>query len=200
MKLLRSKTHRRPRFVEFGSHNTSQNLPRTAATKSPELAFVRSFEQFYLANDLRIALAGREFALQGFGRADLVWLACTGGGTLGEFTAVAPKNHVRLTAIEAKISDWRKGLQQAFRYRYFAHRSLLVLPMETAAVAARFINTFRRLRVALWGFEPQSGRLRKWFTPRCAQPISSAALQKALHLIEASSLLADRPTPDSSTT
>ena len=177
---------RRPLFVEFGSQDTSQNLPRTAANKRPEHSFLRSFENSYLSRELGIAIAGREFAVQGFGRADLVWLAWTGSGAPEEFTAITLKRRVRLTAIEAKVSDWRKGLQQAFRYRYFAHRSVLVLPREKAAVAARFIGTFRKLHVALWWFDTQTDRLRKWFTPRCAPPISSAALQRAIHLIESS--------------
>ena len=193
MRSCSAKTDRRPRFVEFGSQDTSRNLPRTAARKTSELNFLRKFERSYIAEELGIAIAGREFALEGFGRADLVWLAWAADAASDDFTALALKKRVRLTAIEAKISDWRKGLQQAFRYRYFAHRSLLVLPMETAAVAARFINTFRRLRVALWGFDTKTGRLRKWFTPRCSQPISSAALQKALHVIESSLELSQSP-------
>ena len=82
------------------------------------------------------------------------------------------------------MSDWRKGLQQAFRYRYFAHRSLLVLPLKTATRAARFLDTFRKLGVGLWGFDAKTGHLRKRFTPRPASPMDSVALKKALHLIE----------------
>jgi hypothetical protein len=154
---------------------------------------LRQFERSYLTGELDISIAGREFALEGFGRADLVWLAWATEAGSDEFTALALKKRVRLTAIEAKISDWRKGLQQAFRYRYFAHRSLLVLPMETASIAARFIPTFRKLRVGLWGFDAKTGRLRKWFTPRCAQPINSVALGKALQLIESSLELSQSP-------
>jgi hypothetical protein len=193
MKPRPAKTYQRPRFVEFGSHDTSRNLPRMPARKSSELDFLRQFERCYIAEALGIAIAGREFALEGFGRADLLWLAWTAGAASTEFTALALKKRVRLTAIEAKLSDWRKGLQQAFRYRYFAHRSFLVLPMATASIAARFLATFRKLRVGLWGFDVQTGRLRKWFTPRCARPISSKALQKALHVIESSLELSQSP-------
>jgi hypothetical protein len=164
-----------------------------AARKGLELVFLREFERSYIAEELGIAIAGREFALEGFGRADLVWLAWTPNASSNEFSALALKKRVRLTAIEAKISDWRKGLQQAFRYRYFAHRALLVLPMETASVAARFIATFRKLRVGLWGFDAKTGRLHKRFTPRCASPINSTALEKALHVIESSLELGQGP-------
>jgi len=184
MNSLTSKDLRRPLFVEFRSQDTRRNLPEAVARKRTEINFLRRFERAYFTEELGIALAGREFALQGFGRADLVWLAWTDNTDSRDFTALALKKRVRLTAIEAKMSDWRKGLQQAFRYRYFAHRSLLVLPLKTAAPAARFLDTFRKLRVGLWGFDAKTGRLRKWFTPRPAPPMDSVALKKALHLIE----------------
>jgi hypothetical protein len=184
MKSSTSMDFRRPRFVEFCGQDTRRNLPKAVARKRTESNFLRSFERAYFAEELGIALAGREFALQGFGRADLVWLAWTGPANPKDFTALALKKRIRLTAIEAKMSDWRKGLQQAFRYSYFAHRSILVLPAKTAAVAGNFIDTFRKLRVGLWEFDPGAGRLRKWFTPRYASPIDRAALKKALHLIE----------------
>lgn len=186
MKSRPCQIHRRTRFVEFIGQDTALNLPRTATRKTSELEFLHKFECSYIAEELGIAIAGREFPLEGFGRADLVWLAWAVDVASDDFTALALKRRLRLTAIEAKISDWRKGLQQAFRYRYFAHRALLVLPLETACIAARFIVTFRRLRVGLWGFDAQTGRLNKWFTPRYAQPINSKALAKALRVIESS--------------
>lgn len=176
----------RPVFIESGSQDTRQNLPKAVARKRKELNFLRSFERIYFEEELGVALAIREFGLEGFGRADLVWLAWENDAGSAEFTAIALKRRVRLTAIEAKVSDWRKGLQQAFRYRYFAHRSLLVMPMKTAEIAARFLATFRKLQVGLWGFDPLTGRLRKWCTPRCAPPKNRKAWAKAIHLVESS--------------
>jgi hypothetical protein len=175
---------RRPVFVEFDLQDTRRNLPRAARRKRGEAHFLRRFEQTYLAAEAGIALAGREFGVEGFGRADLVWLAWDTGQDSEGFTALALKKRVCLTAVEGKLKDWRKGLMQAARYRHFAHRSLLVLSMETAAAAARFLPTFRRLRVGLWGFEPGSGRLRKWCTPRAREPLNRRAGEKALHLFE----------------
>jgi hypothetical protein len=188
-----TKASQRPLFVEFGSQDTRRNLPKPLARKRTETNFLRRFERAYFAAELGIAVAGREFALQGFGRADLVWLAWGGTANRRDFTALALKKRIRLTAIEAKMSDWRKGLQQAFRYTYFSHRSLLVLPLKTASTAARFVGTFRKLRVGLWGFDPETSRLRKWFTPRYAPPIDAAALKKALHLIESGLKLGQDP-------
>jgi hypothetical protein len=42
----------------------------------------------------------------------------------------------RIIAIEAKLSDWRGGLEQAGRYRSFADRSYLALPEPIAAKIA----------------------------------------------------------------
>ena len=128
--------------------------------------------------------AGREFGLEGFGRADLVFVAWQ-HGTGGDFSAMSIKPPVQITAIEAKISDWRKGLMQASRYRYFANRSLLVLPPDTAAVACRFLETFRALKVGLWEFDPTSLKLVKHFTPRAVKPLNQKVREKAVHIIGA---------------
>lgn len=180
-------TDKFPIFVEFGCQNTRRNLPRASALKRTESNFLRKFERVYLAAERNAAVAAREFGLEGFGRADLVWLAWQSRESVDEFTALALKKRLRLTAIEGKISDWRKGLQQAFRYRYFAHRSLLVLPMHTAEAAAKFLATFRRLGVGLWGFDQNAGQLKKWFTPRSTTPLNHVAWLKALHLFESNS-------------
>ena len=113
MKSSTSKDLQRPLFVEFGGQDTRRNLPKAVARKCTETNFLRSFERAYFTEEVGIALAGREFTLQGFGRADLVWLAWTGAASPKDFTALALKKRIRLTAIEAKMSDWRKGLQQA---------------------------------------------------------------------------------------
>ena len=176
----------RPIFVNFGSQDTKRNLPRAVSGKRKESDFLLRFENAFVTFESRAAVAGREFGLEGFGRADLVWLAWESRLTAGDFTALALKRRLRLTAIEGKISDWRKGLQQAFRYRYFAHRSLLVVPMPTAQFASQFLPTFRRLRVGLWGFDERTGRLRKWFTPRSTNPLSWKVWTKAIRLFESS--------------
>jgi hypothetical protein len=173
-----------PVFVKFGCQDTRRNLPCVSALRRKESNFLRKFERVYLPEERNTAVAGREFGLEGFGRADIVWLAWQSRESGDEFTALALKKRIRLTAIEGKISDWRKGLQQAFRYRYFAHRSLLVLPTRTAEAAARFLATFRRLGIGLWGFDEETGRLHKWFTPRSKRPLNRTAWLKALKLFE----------------
>jgi hypothetical protein len=173
-----------PAFVRSRTQDTRRNLPRASAQKRTESNFLRKFERVYFTSEGAAKIASREFGVEGFGRPDLVWLAWRSCRTSQDFTALALKRRVRLTAIEGKITDWRKGLQQAFRYRYFAHRALLVLPMDAARIAVQHLGTFRRLRVGLWAFDVKSGRIRKWCTPRASSPLNRQAWEKAVHVFE----------------
>lgn len=178
-------TNRPPSRVKFGCHDTRRNLPAVSASKRGEVNFLAKFERTYLAEltETKAGFAtGREFALDGFGRADILFMAWKQFPQDEDFSALALKN-LRLTAIEAKLKDWRKGLMQASRYRFFANRSVLVLPPATTAVAVTFLDTFKALNVGLWEFDPDTHRLRKHFTPRMGRPLNSKARERAVHLI-----------------
>ena len=177
------------RVLKFGCHDTRRNLPLATSSKRGESNFLARFEKVYFESELKTAskkqkfATGREFALEGFGRADLLFMAWTHAKTTEEFTALALRNRLRLTAIEAKIKDWRKGLMQAARYRFFANRALLVLPPDTALTALAFLRTFRDLNVGLWEFDVATNRLRKHFTPRPGWPLNIRAREKAVNAI-----------------
>ncbi|HEY5892676.1 MAG TPA: hypothetical protein VIT91_05540 [Chthoniobacterales bacterium] len=177
------------RVIKFGCHDTRRNLPLSTSSKCGESNFLARFEKVYFESELKTAAkeqkfaTGREFALDGFGRADLLFIAWTHLEATEDFTALALRNRLRLTAIEAKIKDWRKGLMQAARYRFFANRALLVLPPEAVRTALTFLTTFRDLNVGLWEFDTTTNRLRKHFTPRSGRPINSKAREKAVHAI-----------------
>ena len=172
-----------PRGIRFGCHDTRQNLPRVFSAKRGEANFLRQFERAYFAN-IKNAVScdarGREFALEGYGRADIVWLAWSKDE---DFTAVSLLRKVQITAIEAKLKDWRKGLMQAARYRYFANQTILVLPPQASSVAVGFLENFRKLGVGLWEFDPQSGVIIKHTTPRKKKPLSALAYARALKII-----------------
>jgi len=146
------------------------------------------FEKYYLAQEMKTVrnahklASGREFALDGFGRADVLFMAWKLDPADEDFIAIALKN-LKLTAVEAKLKDWRKGLMQASRYRFFANRAILVLPSETTAVAVKFLDTFKALNVGLWEFDASINRLRKHFTPRAGRPLNSLARERAIRLI-----------------
>lgn len=67
----------------------------------------------------------------------------------GRADVVALTGHDELLAFEAKLSRWREALHQAFRNTFFAHRSYVILPARTAAIAARHAEDFARRRVGL---------------------------------------------------
>ena len=178
-----------PRVIRFGCHDTRRNLPVASARKRGESNFVAKFERAFFESEMpdvaqgRHFATGREFALEGFGRADLLFLAWTHKSSDQEFTALALKKSVRLTAIEAKLKDWRKGLMQAAAYRFFANRALLILPPDTAKIALGFITTFRDLKVGLWEFDERKGTLRKHFTPSNRKSLNQKVRERAIHRI-----------------
>jgi hypothetical protein len=181
----KTPTRHAPKVIRFGCHDTRRNLPAVSSRKRGEANFLGKFERAYLAevlNEGALFARGREFSLTGYGRADLVWLAWRGQGS-EDFSAMAVQRRVRVTAIEAKLKDWRKGLTQAVRYRYFANRAILVLTTSAASTALPHLATFKKLRVGLWEFDPVSERITKHTTPRETEPLNTKAHARALDLI-----------------
>ena len=117
------------------------------ARKRGESNFVSAFSKAYIGSVAPTGIGGREFPLAGFGIADFVWMAwCPTGGdgtalSLERLKAMMAKH--RLTAFEMKLTHWRKGLTQAFRYSYFADRSILVVPPNVAASARQELSLFK---------------------------------------------------------
>lgn len=180
-------TNTTPRVIRFGAHNTRRNLPAESASKRGESNFLARFERAYFAQEKGLTghefAAGREFGLDGYGRADVLWIAWKSVPSAADFSALALSKHIHVTAIEAKLKDWRKGLQQASRYRYFANRALLVVPPATARVALCYLDTFRELNVGLWEFDPATGRIIKYTTPRQRRPLNERARERAIQII-----------------
>lgn len=79
----------------------------------------------------RLACA-REFDT-GHGRADLV--ACNAHGSV--------------LAFEAKLQDWRRALQQAYRHTSYATESYVLLPKARAAGVVSFSSEFKVRKVGL---------------------------------------------------
>jgi hypothetical protein len=183
-----SPSRREPKFICFGGHDTRRNLPAVSSAKRGEANFLGKFERAYFSglksNSSNAFARGREFTMNGYGRADVIWVAWRGKEDGDDFSAVALQRRVQLTAIEAKLKDWRKGLIQASRYRHFSNRAILVLPPASAITALAFLDTFRLLGVGLWEFDPQSEKITKHSTPRMARPLSARAHTQAIEMIE----------------
>lgn len=54
-----------------------------------------------------------------------------------------------LIAFEAKLTDWKTALQQAYRNTCFANSSYVVLPLSTALMARQYLGEFQKRGVGL---------------------------------------------------
>ena len=157
--------------------NPQKNLSGTVK-KNPESKFVKMFAQSYSENFPKIhsgtnktkTLFVREVPISGNGIADLLVFSWSRNrASLYDHELELEKLHPTIRAFEFKMSDWRKGMMQAHRYKFFSHASILVLPKQKLALAVSRIDVFRKLRVGLWGFDSNSGCITRVYTPRPKQ-------------------------------
>jgi len=178
-----------------------RNLPAAVSRKRGESSFVRAFERHLLSDKTYCGFGGSEFSLNGFGIADFVWLAWHQSVLDHEATGLALQQRYvvsrlakrlereRLTAFELKLKDWKKALSQAHRYRYFANRSIVVVPPSAAQHAAKQIDVFKKLYVGLWSFDKTTQKLRKLFTPKSVPALNKRARERAIALLTRKILL-----------
>jgi hypothetical protein len=176
-------------ILRFGARNPRRNLPGTQARRRGEADFVRAFERAYLQRFCARGVGGREFEMFNYGIADFVWVAWRGKSHPEEATALTVEKiqqrllkHL-LTAFELKLRDWRRGLSQAYRYRYFADRAIVVLPPQAARRARAHMSMFRRLKVGVWSFDKTTGKIHPIFTPIRMKARNAVAREKAIELI-----------------
>lgn len=182
--------------------NCSTNLPRANlgapwTTSNGEDCFVHAFAQTYWrdysslhrSSPKPIRIIAREVPVNGFGIADLVTVSWK------ETTNEPPrKNQISepqatIRAFELKLFDWRRGLMQAHRYRYFADASILVIPSVRLPAACEYLDTFRNLNVGLWGFDDMTECISLIFTPRPRRPLDVRHRERAIsHMSDAARL------------
>lgn len=176
-------------LLKFKARDPRRNLPPELGRKRAEANFVIKFIEAYLKQMAGDGFGGKHFALPGFGIADFVWIAWRDGANKHEGSALslerlkARATKHRLTAFEMKMTDWRKGLAQAYRYGFFADRAVLVLPPNTAAIAAKNKPLFRKLCVSLWSFDADSEKIRRLVSSKSSGARNVAARAKAVDLI-----------------
>lgn len=73
-------------------------------------------------------------------------------------------------AIEAKLKNWRRALDQAFRYKWFAKKTFVVLDSANIKPAIANIELFRKLNVGLAEIN-KSGNLHLHFNPAKKDPL-----------------------------
>lgn len=174
--------------IKFDSYNSQKNFPARSARKQGEANFLRAFEQVYYCQFQRnnYNISGYEFAVQSFGRADLVWMTWNPSFALNDTSMHALRQHLRrrkLIAFEAKLKDWQKALQQAFRYRYFADKVIVVMPHSTILPALANLESFHLLKVGLWSFNEKTGIIREYYSPNQSKALNKEARELALDLI-----------------
>lgn len=79
------------------------------------------------------------------------------------------KTH-RNFAIEAKLKDWKRALNQAFRYKWFAEYSFVVLDEHYSKPALKNIDIFRRYNIGLATIS-SSGHFQRHYHPKPAKPV-----------------------------
>jgi hypothetical protein len=170
------------------SQNTRRNFGSAASRKRGESNFMRAFERAWFARHVT-GLAAGEFALSGYGVADLVWLAWRPKPDEEDFTAVSIQRQIarrHLYAFEGKLKDWQRALQQAFRYRYFADKAIVIMPTGNEGPALANLETFRHLEVGLWSFDPTTGAIREHYTPKKVRAMNATARVRAVKLLSGS--------------
>ena len=110
----------------------------------------------------------REIPVNGYGIADLHVVAWD---ALPRETFPDTESFVRVArpctrAFECKLVDWRKAMAQACRYRFFANQTFVVLPEKACSRALPYLDTFKKIKVGLWSFSPETGRITAHHTPR----------------------------------
>lgn len=75
-------------------------------------------------------------------------------------------------AIEAKLKNWRSGLKQAYRYKWFAEYSYLIIDEHYCSPAVKNINLFKEYNIGLASFSV-NGLMNIHFRPKLQKPIDN---------------------------
>jgi hypothetical protein len=107
----------------------------------------------------------------------------------GRTDVVAVANTDTLIAIEVKLQDWKRALQQAYRNTCFAHRSFVLLPKSTALTALSRLAEFERRGVGLCYIDgvdiivlqdsPRTAPLEPWLASEAISHIERGQLSRA---------------------
>lgn len=151
-------------------------------------AYVSQIEFFHHGTTRTEVDFSREIPINGLGIADFVAVFWDPRKLKGKNQASNSSDFFKLAspiirAFELKISNWRKALMQAFRYRYFADAAIVVLQMEKLKVAANYLNTFKTINVGLWGFDPKNNQITQLYTPRPSAQLEPKYKVRAIELV-----------------
>jgi len=72
-------------------------------------------------------------------------------------------------AIEAKLKDWKKALKQAYRYKWFAEYSFVVIDEYYSNKAVENLDIFKKYNIGLVTFSSENG-LKRYYYPKAEEP------------------------------
>ncbi|HOP60563.1 MAG TPA: hypothetical protein PKZ60_04030 [Candidatus Saccharicenans sp.] len=175
-------------------HEPELNLPsRLPGLLNGEEWFTIQFAQAYLGQQLAVhqrsrkdnIVCVRQVSVNGFGIADLVSVSWESRLDSNHGELVSAEEFLlnfkpTIRAFEVKLDNWRKGMIQAHRYRFFSNAAILVLPADKVSNALRYIGTFKKIHVGLWSFDPTSRKIIAYYTPRPSYSVQMKYAVKAL--------------------
>jgi len=178
-------------------HEPRRNLPGSRGVATAEDRFTIAFMQAYLfqagtihrkARRDHLAFA-REIPVNGYGIADLMVVAWQ---ALPDEFFLGVKAFVQLAqpctrAFECKLTDWRRAMSQAARYRFFANQAFVVLPEQTCVSALPYLSTFKKIKVGLWSYSAATGRIIIHHTPRATKAKSGRYYHHAIDCVAVAS-------------
>lgn len=162
--------------IKFNISNPRKNLPDRLKRKRGESNFANSFQRKLQSQERNRGIWGKEFALAGFGIADIIWIAPKNNNSISSHTW-------SITAFETKLKDWRRALTQAYRYKYYANRSIVVMPYEHFISRNGEVELFKKSNIGLWYYNVRNGEIKKLFTPRYKKASYKEVHEKAKSLI-----------------
>lgn len=176
-------------------HEPERNLPgRRPYTITAETRFTIEFAKAYINQYKSIhhrsikneIICVRQIAINGFGIADLMSISWTPSKIYK--TSITVDDFIKnyrptVRAFEVKLTNWKKGMTQAHRYRYFADVAILVLPNELISKSLEYLETFRKISVGLWAFNKDSKRIVSYYTPRPTSALEYKYKNRALQII-----------------
>lgn len=170
-----------------------RNLPGRNGTATVEDRFTIAFMRAYLSQATSIHHGSvrtqmrfaREIPVNGYGIADLMVVAWheLPGETFPDAASFARIAKPCTRAFESKLTDWRRAMSQASRYRFFSNQAVVVLPPAAAERAILFLDTFRKIKVGLWSFCQDNDHITAHFTPRATAAKSENYYIHAIGLV-----------------
>jgi len=174
-----------------------RNLPSNTSRKNAERNYTIAFARAYVSQIVSIHHKivhseinfAREIPINGLGIADFVVIFRDAIKLNNKEKASSIFSSSVIRAFELKMTNWRKALMQAHRYKYFANVSIVILPPEILKTASRFLDTFKSVKIGLWGFNARNNRIIQLYTPRPSKPFVIQYKLRAMKLVSKASKL-----------